>query len=235
MNTYGDVKAEVRGLVGDQDAQWANDAYLATPVNTAYRLQVLALKNATGQNLEGVVLLPAVEAGTTTLYDQQAVGKPLCGMYTVLELWSKPAGMPPNYFRRAEELRSPAHVAPPLQPQGLPAIVTGYCWLGNKLLITPPAGPVDIEVMGRFNPGPLAKDTDVLVASPDMQSVTALKAASICGVERTNPALLVEFKELAEIGLQNIIAELVRQKQGMGIRAGLMDGGRHGWYGYRRR
>ena len=219
--------------MGDPDASWANDGFISTPINTSYRLQVLALKNATGQNLEGVVLLPNVAAGTTTLYPFQAPGEPLSGLYTVLEIWSKPAGMMPSYYRRAGELRYPAHVAPPMQPQGLPGTVLSYCWLGNKLLITSPAIPVDIEVTGRFNPGPLVKDAEVLIASPDMQSVTAMEAASIVGVAQTNPALLAEYKELAEIGLQNIAAELVRQKQGMGMRAGLMDEGGHGWYGFR--
>ena len=231
MNTFGDVKTELRGLVGDPNGTWANDGFISTPINTAYRLQVIALKNATGQNLEGVVLLPDVSAGTTSLYAFQAVGEPLCGLYTVLEIWSKPAGMPPNYYRQAGERRYPAHVAPPMQPQGLPGTVLSYCWLGNQLLITPPSEPVDIEVIGRFNPGPLVKDTDVLYASPDMQSVTALKAASIVGVAQSNPALLMEYKEQAEIGLQNIAAELIRQKQGMGMRVGRMDA--RGGYGFR--
>jgi len=231
MNTYKDVKATVRGLVGDERGEWANDAYLASKVNVAYALQVLALKNATGQNLEGVVLLPNVAAGTTTLYDLQAPGKPIAGLYTVLEIWAKPAGMPPNYYRQAGERRFPEHVAPPITPQGMPGTVLSYCWLGNKLLITPPAEPVDIEVTGRFNPPPLVDDDNILVASPDIGPVTALKTASIAGVERSNPALLTEYKELAEIGLQNIAAELIRQKQGMGMRIGLMEV--HNWYGWR--
>ena len=64
MNTFGDVKAQTRGLLGDPQGQLASDSYLAPLVNVAYSLEVLALKNATGQNLEGVVLLPDVKAGT---------------------------------------------------------------------------------------------------------------------------------------------------------------------------
>jgi hypothetical protein len=229
MNTLGDVKAEIRGLVGDPRGEWANDAYLTPLINTTYRLQVLQLKNATSQNLEGVVLLPNVPGGTTSLYEFQAVGQPLCGIYTVLEIYSKPAGTPPNYFRPAGERRFPAHVAPPVTPQGLTATVGSYCWLGNKLLITPPAVAVDIEVTGRFNPPPLVKDGDVLVASPDMQSVTACGTAAVAGVERTNPAILEGYAQMAFAGLDNIAAELIRQKQGITQRPGLMDGG----YGYR--
>ena len=62
MNTFGDVKAQTRGLLGDPQGQLASDSYLAPLVNVAYSLEVLALKNATGQNLEGVVLLPGGKA-----------------------------------------------------------------------------------------------------------------------------------------------------------------------------
>lgn len=236
MNTFGDVKAQTRGLLGDPQGQLASDSYLAPLVNVAYSLEVLALKNATGQNLEGVVLLPDVKAGTTSLFEFQAPGKPLAGLYTVLELWAKPAGMPPNYFRQAGERRYPAHVALPTVAQGIPSMVLSYCWLGNKLLITPPAAPVDIEVTGRFNPPPLVNDENVLVASPDLQPVTALKTAYFVGVDRSglagvNVALINEYGRQADAALDNIAAELVRQKQGMGMRAGLMEA--HGWYGYR--
>lgn len=232
MNTLADVKAEIRGLVGDPRGEWANDAYITPIIGTTYRLQTLVLKNATSQNLEGVVLLPLVAAGTTSLYEFQMPGEPLCGLFTVLELYSKPAGMPPNYFRPAGERRFPAHAAQPVAPQGLAQTVLSYCWLGNKLLITPPAGPVDIEVTGRFNPPPLVKDENILVVSPDMQSVTACGASAIAGIERTNPTLLAGYAALAEAGLDNIAAELIRQKQGMGQRAGLMDAGQ-GCFGFR--
>lgn len=243
MNTLFDVKDEIRGLLGDPNGQWANDAYLTPLINTKYRLQFLSLATQCGQNLEGIVLLPGlaapatkwpgIPAGTTSLFQFQAPGQPLAGLYTVLELWSKPAGMPPSYFRRAGQGRFPAHVNPPTQPQAMLGTVQSYYWIGNQLLITPPAVSVDIEVTGRFGPTPLVKDENVLLAHPLMQSVTSCGTAALAGVERTNPAILTGYAQEAEIGLSNIAAVLVLEKQGITQRAGLMDGGSHGQYGFR--
>lgn len=232
MNTLFDVKQEVRGLLGDPDGDWVTDGYVTPIIGTTYRLQTLAIKNAAGQNLEAVQLVLNVPAGTTTLLPFQAPGKPLCGLYTVVEMWTKPAGTPPNFFREAYERRYPANVAPPGVPLVNGSPVVCWTWLGNQLIISPVNAALDIEVIGRFNPPPLIKNEDPLIVSPDMQSVTASGAAAVAGIERTNPALLEGYSQMAVAGVDNIAAELIRQKQHMPARLGRMDRNQSGFYGW---
>ena len=109
---------------------------------------------------------------------------------------------------------------------------------GQQAADSPPATPVDIEVTGRFNPPPLVNDENVLVASPDLQPVTALKTAYFVGVDWSglagvNVALINEYGRQADAALDNIAAELVRQKQGMGNIDSRDGTEAHGWYGYR--
>lgn len=231
MNTLQDVKAKVRALLGDPDGDWVTDAYILPLINVTYNLQYLYLKNATGKNLERTVLCLGVQPGTNSLYPLQAGGEPLAGLYTPLEVWTKPAGAPANYFTEALEREDLPHVALP----GVQPVQFGprayWRWQGNQLQLTPIAIALDIEVTGRFNPPPLAKDQDVLIVSPDMEAVTAAGTAAVGGVERSNPAILEGYAQMAEAGLDDIAAELIRQKQGTLVRTGRMSRstGYYGW------
>lgn len=232
MNTLGDVRLEVRSLLGDPDGDWVTDGYVTPIINTTYRLQTLAIKNATGKNLENIVIVQNVEAGTTSLYPQQAKGQPLEGLYNPLFVSVKVAGAPPNYFWPAKYCGGLPRVAPPGPVPSLNGIDVWWTFIGNKLLITPVNGAIDIEVHGRYNPPALAKPEDILVVSPDMESVTATGSAAVAGVERTNPQMLEGYAQMALAGLDNIIADLTRQKQGALVRPARMDRNSAGWYGW---
>lgn len=233
MNTLGDVKAKVRAMLGDPDGDWVTDGYITPLINQVYGDQYLNIRNACGQNLEHIALVLNVPVETTSLYNFQAEGQPLEGLYTPLELWVKPAGMPPNWFRRARGPMELPHVAPPGPPltNGCASLV--WTWLGNQLLMTPVNAALDIEVHGRFNPPALQSDDDVLVVDPAMWVATSYGGAAIAGVERANPAILEGYAVSADRATDNIAAELVRQKQGNPARTGRMDRNLAGFYSWR--
>jgi hypothetical protein len=59
LNTYADVKATVRSIIGDDSPDgWLKESYLGPKVNYAYRFLTLYIKNATGMNLEKMVEIP---------------------------------------------------------------------------------------------------------------------------------------------------------------------------------
>jgi hypothetical protein len=55
LNTYFDVKATVRSIIGDDDPNgWLKESYLGPKINFAYRRQTLYIKRSTGSNLEQI-------------------------------------------------------------------------------------------------------------------------------------------------------------------------------------
>lgn len=232
MNTLGDVVTECQGLLGDPDGEWVTRGYILPFINTAYRLAYLFLKNATGRNLEGLQEVLDLPQGTTTLYPQQAPGQPLSGLTDPLQVWWKPAGMPANCYRPMSPKETLPFVGPPgLQP-GLLGVGMWFTWRGNQLTITPISQAIDVMVDGRFNPPPLVDDKQILVVSPDLQTPLAMSAVALTGVERANPAVLAGYSAEAEAALDNIAADLLRQKQLFPKRLGRMapqSGGEWGW------
>lgn len=233
MNTLANVKAKVRSLLGDPDAEWVTDEYVTPLINQTYADQYLRIRNACGQNLEAIVPVLNVNAGTTSLYSYQTAGKPLNGLYTPDQVWTKPAGTPANYFRRGRGPHQLPHVAPPGATPMLVHAEVDWDWLGNKLLVTPSAIALDFEVWGRFTPPDLTADADELIVDPSMWVATSYGAAAAAGVERANPQILEGWAMRADATCDNIAAELVRQKQGNPARTGRMDRNARGCYGYR--
>jgi hypothetical protein len=233
MNTLGDAVTECQGLLGDPDGEWVTRGYILPFIGTAYRMAYLYLKNATGRNLEGLVEVLNVLPGTTSLYPFQAAGKPLAGLTDPLQVWWKPAGQPPNWYRQMNPKETLPFVAAPGISSNFIGSAVCFTWRGNQLTITPMAQPVDIMVDGRFNPPPLIDDKQILVVSPDIQSPLSLGACAIAGVERSNPAVLAGYAQQSEMGLDNIAADLIRQKQLFPKRLGKVApqyGGEWGWY-----
>lgn len=231
MNTLFDVKETVRSIVGDDDPNgWLRNSYLVPKINYVYRRQYLYIKRSTGSNLEQMVEIPnaldpngnPINQGQTSLAAFQQKGKPLAGMYQVLGVWWKPAGAQERFYREARERKT---VLPGL---AVPGTYSGsgffgggmeWTWRSNQLYVTPMNNAIDILVDGRFNPPPLVKDEDVLVVHPDMQVAVETGVIPIIGIEAGNPNYEA-LGDQAEACADDIVAQLVRDKQGVTYRAG---------------
>jgi hypothetical protein len=222
MNTLGDVKKSVRSILGDDTAEWSNDGYLVPKIQMAYRTQTLYIKQASGSNLEKCVLIPddaGKSVGRASYAEFQQPGKLLDGLYEVLYVWWKPAGAPDTWFgpRCMLEMQQP-----PFSSISSPQLGgrAWWNWRGNQLSCVPFTFPIDVLVDGRFNPNALTKDDDVLSVHPDMETTVWGKTLAIVGTEAGNPGWQQAGVAQAEEAADNIVAEIIRSKQGRNARAG---------------
>ncbi len=92
MDTAAVVFDFARALLDDPERNWANDEYLRTFLNLAWR----SLANELGACRMGfderVVVLPNVSAGTQDLSAWLLPGQPLAMMWQPVEIWERPAG-----------------------------------------------------------------------------------------------------------------------------------------------
>ena len=236
MNTLFDVKATVRSLVGDDVGEWTNDGYLVPKINLAYRTQYLYIKRGCGSSLEKIVEIPNApdvnnndaNTGLTSLAAQQQPGKLLSGLYEPLYMWWKPAGTPDSYYNEVFEKKTLPFSLP---VSCNPSAAMYFTWRGNQLFITPINAPIDILVDGRFNPPPLVKDQDVLVADIDMETTVSPATLAIVGVECGNPNYQSTGQAMAESAADDIVAKIIRGKQGYTARAGSNSRrNRRGWF-----
>lgn len=220
MNTLGDVIKTTQSLLGDPDGEWVTRDYILPLINQAYRSERIAIKNASGRNLENTVELLNVDIGTTSLYPFQATGKPLQGLYDPLKMWWKMAGQPWSCYTPAFPKNNLPFVgAPGTQPNALLGTLC-WTWMGLQLKVTPVASAIDILVEGRFNPPPLVQDQDILVLSPDLEAPLSFHSAAIAGVERTNPGLLASYQQMGDSNINDIVAQLIREKSSFPKRLG---------------
>jgi hypothetical protein len=198
--------------------------YLLPFIQQAYEDIASNIRNASGKNLEAVIEVLNVPTGTSSLYPFQGYGDPtanppvkrgaLAGLFDPIRMWCKTAGQLPQYYTEAWGPRDTLpHVNPPGITPGTYAVQVTWAWIGNQLMITPVAGPIDIQVYGRFNPPPLVDDNDNLVLYPSMTACLAYCAMALTGVERSNVTILQGYAERGMAMVDNIVADIIRQTQ----------------------
>ncbi len=239
-NTLGDTINRCQGLMGDPNGRLISAAYALPFIQQAYSDIAKQVKNASGKNFEALTEVLNIPAGTSSLYPYQSYGAPaanppvprgpLVGLFDPIRMWVKTAGQLPQYYTPAAGPRDTLpHVNPPGITPGTYAVRVTFCWMGNKLAITPVAGPIDIQVYGRFNPPRLVDNNDELVIYGDMTDTLAYAACALMGVERSNPAILQGYTDRAVAGVDNIVADVIRQCQKTPRRLARM-GGQGGTY-----
>jgi hypothetical protein len=242
-NTLGEVIVRCQGIMGDPTGRVINRGYALPFIQQAYEDIDVALRLASSKNLEAVIEVLGIPAGTSSLLQFQNLGDPtanpptangpLAGLYDPLKLWVKSAGNPPQYYSLG---RGPRDTLPHVNPPGItPGSALGgstvtWAWIGNVLQITPVAGAIDMQVYGRFNPPPLVQDTQALVLYPRLTACLAYSSCALMGVERTNPAILEGYAARGEAMTDNIAADLIKQAQANPRRFAKIGGcGGSGW------
>lgn len=220
-NTLGETVQRCQALMGDPQGRWVSRPYAVPFIQQAYADLAKQIKNASGKNFEAVIEVLNIQTGTSDLSASQKYSAPpnnqrgpLVGLFDPLRMWVKTAGQLPQFYTPARGPRDTLpHVNPPGITPGTYAVQVTFAWIGNRLSITPVAGPIDIQVYGRFNPPRLQADEDVLVLYDDMTDTLAYAACSLMGVERTNPQILAGYIERATASVDNIVADIIRQCQ----------------------
>lgn len=238
-NTLGDAIWRCQAMMGAKKGATTgmfSREYWLDLINQAYEDIAQQIKNGSGKNLEAVIEVLNVPAGTTDLSGYQKYGDltvvppvprgPLAGLFHPLKIWVKSAGQLPQYYTLAKGPRDTLpHINPPGITPGTYAVRITSAWIGNKLTITPVAGAIDVQVYGRFDAPRLVADTDNLVLYGNMTFVLAYGACSLAGVERTNPGILAGYAERATASMDNIVADIIRQSQREPRRIAKLGGG----------
>lgn len=234
-NTLGEVIARCQSMLGDRTGYWCSRSYAVPFINQAYSAIAKQVKNGSGKNFEGIVEVLNIPVGTSSLYPYQTNGAPqanppvprgpLAGLFDPLRMWVKSAGQLPQYYTPAHGPRETLpHINPPGITTGTWATWVTFAWIGNKLWITPVAGKIDIQIYGRFNVPRLVSDTDELTLYGDMTDTLAFAACALMGVERSNPAILQGYGDQGVAGVDNIVADVIRQTQKVPRRLAKMGG-----------
>ena len=127
MMRLGDAIGQIQALLGDPKGQWVKRGYILPLLNITYAAVNLNIKNASAKNLTAVVPILNVPAGTTSLYKWQNAtafaGQPvaqqnppalLAGLFDVMEIWVKPAGVPVQRYFKIRNIGTLPHTNPSL-------------------------------------------------------------------------------------------------------------------------
>lgn len=225
VNTLGDVKAEVRSLVGDPDGDFVTDAYVTPLINIVLKKAVNYLEGTCSPFITKVVDLTNIPAGYTTFVKEQKTGGPLAGLMNPLRIEYKQAGMPINQFCKAEGI----DILPNISPDANPT-TRGMFWELRSFIVylTPLSYIADMRVRGEFRPAPLLQDDDVIAVHPMLSTALSFGTAALIGAERGNQSYVTNYKPEAESTLDDVAAQLVRQQQGVTARIGKV-GNRRNW------
>lgn len=242
-NTLGEALSLMQGLLGDPNGKWVTLGYALPFLQTAYSSIATQIKIASGKNLEALLEVTDIPAGTSDLSIYQDPGDvtadpptnagPLASLYDPIKLWAKSAGSLPGRYALAN---GPRDTLPFINPPGIAPGTWGmritWAWIGGKLSITPVAGDIDIQVYGRCDVPTLSQQTDKLVLARNMGATLALSGAALAGVERTNPAILAGYADRANANLDNIVADIILQSQREPRRLAKMGGHGGNYWGW---
>jgi hypothetical protein len=228
MNSLKDVKESARAILGDQDADWATDAYLIPMANHCYGLIILDLSETCSPYIEKVVTIPNLPIGTTDLSDyQNRDDGELNGLINPFAEgvdW-KPAGAPDNYYRPVHQTSKLPDFAPPqgsITAVGAPGAMF-FEFRAFILYVTAMAIAIDLRVRGEFRPPKLLQETDRLSIHPLMSVALAEQVAACAMRERSNAGQMQSFTLVGSEALDNIKNQLVRSQQGVTVRLGSMS------------
>jgi hypothetical protein len=93
MNTVGDVKARVRSLIGDTDADFATDAYLLPLLNQSYDQALNYLCSTCSPFITQLQVATNIALGTSSMEELQKPGQPFYGLVNPLDIEIKQTGL----------------------------------------------------------------------------------------------------------------------------------------------
>lgn len=220
INTFAEVKGEIRSLIGDPDGDFATDAYLTPLVNIVQKKAVNYLEGTCSPFITKIVDVPNIPAGYTSFIKEQKAGGTLVGLFNPLIIEFKQAGMPINTYCEAIKTNRLPNIAPDANPT-----TRGMYWEMRSfvLYLTPLTYIADFQVRGEFRPAPLLLDDDIIAVHPMLSTVLAFGTAALIGAERGNQSYVTNYQPQAEQILEDVASELVRQQQGPPTRLGKMN------------
>jgi hypothetical protein len=212
---YSDLKARIRDLVDDSEAEFAKDDYLQSKVAIAYDDLYNKLRMTGAQFDESVVELINVPVGTSDLGAYFASGKEL-------ELLLNPSidgfdwkltGLDPTNYRTARLVSK----VPDVQAG---QFITSFEWRKGNLYFTPITSAVDIRIRGEFLFSALKADADPIQAGINVGNVIAYWTAALIGIVRGNPQWEKSYQFKGDSAFDDIAIMLTKADQAKVQRVG---------------
>lgn len=204
MVKASDVFASTRDLVDDLEQDYATDAYLQGKANLAQKELVLRLsQHASITRYKTAVVLANVAAGTTSLKEKFAAGKPLELLSEIISLREKPAGSDDaNYQEMGEREVPPSSLAPNDYNMF-------YTFTGDDILLPGASQALDMRFYGAFDPKPITSPDSAILPGSDVVMIylTAAITARSHGNKELAKDLHGKYEELLDALMNNIIME----------------------------
>ncbi len=200
----------IRGLLDDQQGDWAKDNYIDPFfISACHNLQLELGAYGLVENVEEIVL-PKIPAGTTSLAAYTQPDQPLAAMWQPLEIHERPAGSGDS----AWQVMSQVAVIPHLPPQ--PAF-RYWEYRAGEICLPPADQPLDLLV--RFESLlPSISEPYQPMRLLGSSHILAYSAAGLIARSRGAEQLALTLSAEAQRQCQLLLLHLNRSKQMISIR-----------------
>lgn len=203
-----DIAARVRSKVDDADGTYCDDNYVLGFAQDVYEWLEGKLRLIDTNFDEGIVILPAVAAGTPDLNGFMATGQPLATLLQpTMVRWRLP-GQDASFFRRADGpldyIRDIAQPAPQLD---------SWAWIRYSLKLAKFSTALDLEVTGEFLFDPLTATDSQIQINLLVNRAFACKIASEVGKARGNDKWVTTYSADADEAIEDLQIAMVKGDQ----------------------
>jgi hypothetical protein len=210
---YSDLKARIRSLVEDDDAEFAKDEYLQPKVAMAYDDLYNKLRMTGAQFDESVVELINVKAGLSDLGDYFASG-------TELELLLNPKIFEWKLTGQDATNYTEARLVSKVPDVQAGQFITSYEWRKGNLYFTPVTAAVDIRIRGEFLFSALKEDANPVQAGINVGNVLVYWTCAMIGIARGNPQWEKSYQFKGDVAFDDIAIMLTKANQAKVQRVG---------------
>lgn len=214
-----DVISRVQAKCDDADGTYVTDDMVLSLLPEAYDWIFNKLELADSQFDQGIVVLPAVPAGSPDLSVYQADGQPLANLLQPRMLRWRLAGQGDLLWRRAN---GPLAVPRDLNDGGYPAL-DSWAWSSYNVLLSKFSADLDIEVTGDFIPNALTGPDSQVLLGKNITRALSCKLAAEVGKRRGNQQWVTLYSADADEAIDDVTIAMVKARQALPARVGRMN------------
>lgn len=187
MVTAKYVFNQVRALLDDQEATFADDDYLRPFLQMALDdLVAECLRDPNLGEIKAVVVLPSVAAGTQSLGQELLPGGALALLSDPIEVREKRAGDQDINYSTLTPLLTPLAATATRSLNGY------YTFTGSDLILPGANQDLDVWIWGSFKPAPITNSDTPLIN--DIEAILKYGCARLVARSRGNRDMATEFR-----------------------------------------
>lgn len=216
-----DIISRVAAKCDDSDQTYITDDVVLSLLPEAYDWIFNKLELADSQFDQGIVVLPAVPAGSPDLSVYMSDGQPLSSLLQPRMIRWRLPGQGDLQWRRANGPLS----KPRDMPQGGLPLLDSWAWSKYNVLLSAFSVALDMEVTGDFIPGALTGPDSQILLGKNMTRALCCKVASEIGKRRGNDKWVTLYGADADEAVDDVAIAMVKARQALPARVGRMSRG----------